>query len=89
MENIRGKLDKIDLYYHERDEQIEGRLTKIERENIPRLEEKVKFIGEVQHINTNRIEKVEYTVDKLNKMLANWKQSNTDLDLITKLEERI
>jgi len=66
-----------------------SRLNSIETEKVPPLEDKTSFHSEITRLNTDRIEKCEKDIVKLQKALANFKNIDIDMTLFEKIDKAL
>lgn len=88
-EMIKIKLDKLDLNVHQNKEDLETRMNLIEKESIPRMEDKVKLHEEITHINTNRIENIELKYEQLSKIIAKISSDEFDVTVVDRMEDKL
>ena len=61
----------------------------IEKESIPRMEDKVKLQEEITHINTNRIENIELKYEQLSKIIAKISSDEFDVTVVDRMEDKL
>lgn len=88
-EMIKIKLDKLDLHLHQNKEDLEARMNTIDHETIPKMEDKLKLQEEITHINTNRVENMEFKYEQLNKIIAKFNKEDFDFAVVERMEEKL
>lgn len=82
------KLDQIDLHNHDSKEDIEKRLQVITDEFSSYID-KIKLHKDILQINTSRIEKAEYRLETLSKVISKLSKEEIDLSQFDRIEDRL